>query len=300
MKAKLFIIPVLIILLTSCTQLSLFIVNSLAAIHIDKKETDIAYAEPPSNRLDIYYPTIKSQPDTLSPVIIFFYGGCWGGCQTYTKSYYQFVAQALNKHGYIVVIPDYRRYPEVRFDQIMHDAKSTVEWVQTHISQRGGNPEHMFLMGHSAGAHIASMLTLNQAYLSKPIYQNIKGFIGLAGPYDFLPFTKTYQKEVFGPEDKYPESQPINFVDGDEPPLLLLYGNQDTTVYPHNIENLSAKIQSSNGQVYPKIYNGLDHSSLLGALSIPYQNTTSVMQDIVDFIKQQLCLAEQKIQLQNG
>jgi len=267
--------------LCGCTQSQLFVINSLARFDNFTVVEDIPYSSHELNHLTIYLPENTASSHAT---VVFFYGGCWGGCETINKENYLFVAQALSKHGYTVVIPDYRRYPEVKFGAIIDDAKQSVEWVKAHIGEYGGNPDNIFLMGHSAGAHLGAMLTLNEDYLSSMTIQSIKGFIGLAGPYDFLPFTDAYQKEVFGPEENYPSSQPINFVQGTEPPLLLLYGNGDTVVRPVNIEHLSAKVRQTGGCVETHRYEHLDHAGLLGALSVPLQNREPVLADIARFV----------------
>ena len=272
--------------LPACTSSALFFVNELARFGNYQVIENIAYGPDKLNRLSIYKPDDLSEKK--SSVIIFFYGGCWGGCKTFAKEDYLFIAQALTSYGYIVVLADYRLYPEVKFPQIMDDTGRTVEWVKKNIERHNGDPKAIFLMGHSAGAHLAAMLTLNEKYLKPETYESIKGFIGLAGPYDFLPLTKPYQKAVFGPEEKYPESQPINFVDGAEPPLLLLYGKQDKTVKPHNIKNLAGKVRQLGGSVETRVYDDLDHTGILEALTVPLQNHEPVLSDIVEFIEKNI------------
>lgn len=284
--AKVFLFPVMGLILSSCTSASLWMVNTLAKLDDYSVHQNIAYAEHSLNQLDVYMPEKQAGQDASTyPVVIFFYGGCWGGCTTRTKEDYEFVAQALTSHGYLVVLTDYRRHPEVTFGTIIKDASDSVEWVKANISRYGGNDHALFLMGHSAGAHLAAMLTLNEEYLQRDTYGDVKGFIGLAGPYDFLPFTQPYQYLVFGPEPKYAASQPINFVDGTEPPLLLLYGQDDTAVYPRNIKNLSAKINKKKGEVEVHIYEDIDHYSILAALSLPYQDKDAVFGDIIRFLE---------------
>jgi acetyl esterase/lipase len=272
---------VLLLTVTGCSRLGLIFANSLARFDNYTAIENIAYDKHELNSLSVYLPKDKRKN---SPTLIFFYGGCWGGCETLNKEHYLFVAQTLTAHGFNVVIPDYRRYPDVKFDTIMGDTKHAVEWVKTHIAEYGGDPKRLFLMGHSAGAHIAAMLTLNENYLVPAAYSSIKGFIGLAGPYDFLPFTDAYQKVVFGPKENYPNTQPVRFVDGTEPPLLLLYGNDDDTVKPVNIESLSRTVKQKGGCVESHRYDGLGHSDLLGALSIPLQAQEPVLNDIIGFV----------------
>ncbi len=268
---------------TACNHPGLVVVNSLASFDNYTAVENIAYGQHPLNRLSLYLPENKSKA-----TIIFFYGGCWGGCETLNKEEYLFVAQALTAKGFTVVIPDYRRHPEVKFAVIMHDAAYAVQWVKDHIADYGGDPKQLFLMGHSAGAHIAAMLTLDESYLTPETYHAIKGFIGLAGPYDFLPFTDAYQKVVFGPKENYPKTQPVNFVDGTEPPLLLLYGNDDDTVKQVNIESLTQIVKRKGGCVKSYRYDNLGHAALLGALSIPLRAQETVLDNIVDFVKKPL------------
>ena len=277
---------IILALLTGCNSTGLLVVNLLAGFDNYHVDENIAYGTEPQNVMDVYVPetgTTRSQSDGV-PVVVFFYGGCWGGCETLTKEYYVFVAQALTSKGYLVVIPDYRRYPNVKFPQIIEDAAQTVEWVKQTIDRYGGDSDRIYLMGHSAGAHMAALLTLNEDYLLPNTWNSLRGFVGLAGPYDFLPFTDEYQRIVFGPEEKYPASQPVNFVDGNEPPLLLLYGNDDDTVKPVNIENLTKKVRQAGGRVEAHYYDGLDHAGLIGALSLPLRNSASVLDDIANFI----------------
>lgn len=270
-----------LLVLAGCSETQLLLINSLARFDDFTVVENIAYGDHELNHLNIYRPKRAKQSRAT---VVFFYGGCWGGCETINKENYLFVAQALTSHGYTVAIPDYRRYPEVKFDTIINDSKQSVDWVKTHIAEYGGNSGNIFLMGHSAGAHLAAMLTLNEDYLAPLTYRSIKGFIGLAGPYNFLPFTDAYQKVVFGPEQKYPDSQPINFVQGTEPPLLLLYGTGDVLVKPVNIESLSRKVKEAGGCVETHLYGNLDHVGLLGSLSLPLQNSEPVLLDIIRFL----------------
>ena len=90
--------------------------------------------------------------------MIFFYGGSW---DTGSKNDYLFVAQALAASGYTVVIPDYRLYPAVRFPAFVDDGARAVRWTADRVGT-----DKVFVMGHSAGAHIALMLAANTPYLA--------------------------------------------------------------------------------------------------------------------------------------
>ena len=260
---KTFIVLMLLSLLSSCASTGSFVVNLAAKAGNYQKHTHIPYRKDKS--LDVYTPEPKKNDP--SPVVIFFYGGCWGACQSTDKSDYEFIADTLASKGYVVVIPDYRHYPQVKFDQIIADAAQATEWVYQNIALYHGDNQKLFLMGHSAGGHLAAMLGANEDYLSPEVYQSVKGVIGLAGPYDFIPYTEDYLPDIFGPAQQAAYTQPINFIDGNEPPYLLLYGDKDVTVMRKNIVNLTAKIKSKSGRVESRIYKDMDHLDIVTGLS---------------------------------
>lgn len=268
----------LLTFVTACENPALSTANTLARFDDYTLVADQAYGSHALNKLDIYLPGEPSKG-----TVIFFYGGCWGACTTYTREHYRFVAQALTSAGYTAVIPDYRRYPQVRFAQMMEDSAAAVAWVSGNIGRFGGRPDRLCLMGHSAGGHIAATLTVNERYLGTALHGNIRGFIGLAAPYDFI-FDKPYLPEVFSGL-AYAESQPSHFVDGSEPPLLLLYGDEDKEVYLRNIMNMTKIVRQKGGRVEAHIYRGVDHVTILAALSIPYRKRFQVMKDISGFLQ---------------
>ncbi len=243
---------------------------------------NLAYGERPRQRLDIYAPVKQS---ALSPVVVFFYGGRWSGGE---KADYRFVGQALAARNMIAVIADYRLYPRVRFPAFLEDGAMAVRWVRDHIQIYGADPDNIFLMGHSAGAHIAAMLALDERYLAAEGLSPtaLRGMIGLSGPYDFLPFTSADVREIFAPAEDARQTQPIYFVDGDEAPLLLLTGGEDTTVKPANSINLAARVKAAGGQARLIEYPDRGHAGMLLALAAPLRKLDPVLDDSADFVQQ--------------
>jgi len=264
-----------------CTAIALTAVNVPAAFGDYIAERNIAYGTGASQELDVYRPSKQS---SLRPVILFLYGGRWSSG---SRQQYRFVAEALTKHGYVVVIPEYRLYPQTLFPGFIEDAAHALAWTHQHAGDYGGDPGKLFVMGHSAGAHIAAMLNYDEKYLraagGEPAW--IRGFIGLAGPYDFLPITDPVLQKIFGPEERYAQSQPINFVDGKEAPALLLHGRDDQVVWMRNSQHLAAKIREQGGQVTEKYFDGMSHTDLLAAMSVYYRNRRTVLQEIDQFIE---------------
>jgi acetyl esterase/lipase len=285
--SRIYLPCILLFLLCGCTSTGLFLANGIARLGEYDVEKDIKYGSLDVQQLDIYTPKpARGEEFGDRPVIIFFYGGCWGACNTIIKDKYAFVAETLSDMGYIVVIPNYRLYPDELFPEIISDASVAVEWVAENINKHGGDAGAMFLMGHSAGAHLAAMLTIDERYLKAETHDSIRGFVGMAGPYDFMPLIHRYQRILFGPEEKFPDSQPINFVDGSEPPFLLLYGDQDEVVKPRNIENLAALANEKGVDVTSIRYPNLNHAQLVAVLSRVLKNRNPVAADIMTFLEQ--------------
>jgi acetyl esterase/lipase len=223
----------------------------------------ITYGPQPWQRLDIYRPAgDETRP---LPVIVFFYGGRWMEGQ---KEIYRFAGDAFARRGFAVVIPDYAKYPAVRFPAFVEDGARALAWVSDHIAEHGGDPSRIFVAGHSAGAHIGSLLAADPSWLAlegKNRNAVIRGFAGLAGPYSFTP-NEPDLIDIFGPPQRYPAMQATTFIDGTQPPMLLLYGDADTTVKRYNLDRLEARIHEKGGAVKSVIYPGTDHLWILGAL----------------------------------
>lgn len=285
MRAVFIILSVVPLYACSTSGLALFVANSVARLGEFEVTKALSYGNPAAHYLDVYTPDSTNVDERQGlPVVIFFYGGCWGACSTLRKEKYAFVAETLTTNGYVAVLADYRLYPDVLFPEIISDAALVVEWVRNNIQKYGGDTKAIFLMGHSSGAHLAATLTMDERYLQPGTHESIKGFIGLAGPYDFLPFDQDYQKILFGPREKHADSQPINFVDGSEPPFLLLYGNQDQVVKARNIERLSEKANLLGVSVTRYRYADINHAGLVAALSRVLRKKRPVAGDVIAFL----------------
>lgn len=266
-------------LLASCRPIK--VLNAVIPTDGMQITRDIAFGPHARQRLDIYQPR---QPSTSPlPVVVFFYGGSW---DSGAKQDYLFVAEALTSQGLIVVIADYRLYPELKFPQLMQDPALVVGWVKQHIADYQGAPTRLFLMGHSAGAHLAMMLSLNAEYLSAVGLETsaIRGSIGLAGPYDFLPLTSDRLRAIFAPPEQEWMSQPIRFVSSQQPPLLLMTGLKDRDVWPRNAINLAQAVQAKGGDVTLKTYPDYDHADLVAKLARPFRRHSPLLADIMTWM----------------
>lgn len=250
------------------------LLNSTVARDGYTRTADIAYGPLPRQTLDLYLPTTP-RPD--GKTVVFFYGGAWSSG---SKGQYLFVAQALAARGIAVVIPDYRLYPEVRFPAFVEDGAKAVRWAADKVGV-----DRLFVMGHSAGAQIASMLVVDTPYLAKAGVDRMKmrGLIGLSGPYDFLPLTSRKLQDIFGgPDNRAIEA--ITFATAPLPPALLISGDDDSTVYPRNSVSLAAAWRAAGTPVELKLYPGVGHIDVVAAFSDLLRGRAPTRDDVLAWI----------------
>ena len=244
------------LLLGACNKLAFTIVN----LRVDQSAVQSAVFDSAHDlSLDIH----RARSATgNAPVVVFLYGGDWRNGR---RQDYRFVGQSLARAGLLVFMPDYRKVPQVTFPAFVEDAARSVAWARQHAAEYGGDPSRIFLVGHSAGAHIAAMLATDAQFLQavgmRP--RDLAGVVGLSGPYDFLPLTDPDLQEVFAPPERWAQSQPVNFVDGDEPPFLLFQGTADKTVQPNNSVSLAAKLRAAGEPVQLQMMEGTGHAGTL-------------------------------------
>lgn len=241
---------------------------------------DAAYGEHRRQKLDLYAPDSA----VSAPVLIFIHGGSW---RNGDRSDYNFLGATFAAQGFVTAIPNYRLVPDVGFPAFIEDCALAVRWAQDNSARFGGDASRIVLAGHSAGAYNAIMLALDARYLSGVGVEaaRIKGAVGLAGPYDFLPFDVDATRDAFGGAPDPLQTQPITFARSGAPPLLLLWGEDDTTVGPRNLAGLERAMRAAGGAVESKIYPDVDHIEIMLALSRPFRRVAPVLEDVTAFAR---------------
>lgn len=274
--------------LTAAACAPLTVLNLLVPTATYEATRDLPYGEHPRQRLDVYRPLSASPaPGGGAPIMVFFYGGAWNSG---ARADYLFAAEAFASSGMVTVVPDYRLYPEVRYPDFLLDCSKAVAWVVRNAARFGGDPQRIYLAGHSAGAYNAAMLTYAPQYLAQQGVDAgaIRGFIGLAGPYDFLPLTGATTRAVFGFPDTAITTQPIHFIGTANgrrlAPALLLTTPDDSTVKPGNSARFAQAIKAAGASASEISYPGLDHQRLVGALAAPLRRLAPLHDDIMKFI----------------
>ena len=266
-------------LLAACSPIK--VLNALTPTSTFTKTSAIAYGDDPRQKLDIYRP-VTALPD--APVVVFFYGGSWNSG---SRDDYGFVGEALASRGIVVVIADYRLYPQVRYPLFLQDGAQAVVWAYQHSAEYGGDPRKLYVMGHSSGAYNAAMLALDPQWLagvglSPSVF---KGWIGLAGPYDFLPIENRDVRPVFFYPDSPPDSQPINHVSQSAPPSLLIASVDDNLVNPkRNTGGLAEKLRAAGVPVEEFYFTRTSHATLVASMSRPLRWLAPVLDRVTAFI----------------
>ncbi len=245
----------------------------------------IAYGDGPRRRLDLYLP----KNPVGAPVIVFFYGGSW---QRGRKETYRLIGRELARWGYVAVIPDYRVYPEVRYPGFIEDGAAVLAWVAANIAEIGGDPNAIFVMGHSAGAYIAAMLAVDPSWTAKidpTLPARIAGLIGISGPYDFLPITDPKLQAIFGGPSSL-DTQPIAHVGRRPPPSLLVTGEMDRIVDPANTSRMAKRLAAAGGTVKVERYRFVGHALTIAAVALPWLlwPIAPVRRDIIRFMAETL------------
>ncbi len=248
---------------------------------------DLAYGEDPRQKADVFAPRPRegaAAPAGGYPVVVFFYGGSWNKGE---RKDYRFVAEALTSRGMVVILADYRLYPQVRYPEFLADCARAVAWARKNAAAYGGNPEKLFLMGHSAGAYNAAMLALDPRWLAAQAMapSQLSGWIGLAGPYDFFPAENPDVRPVFF-HPNYPQAaQPIEHAVAGSPRAFLAAPATDSVVNPdRNTRRLAAALGAAGVPVTLKIYEHVHHVTLAAALARPLRGLAPVLDDVSAFV----------------
>lgn len=241
----------------------------------------IAFADGDRKKLDIYGPENPTGP---APIVMFIYGGSW---KQGDKEGYEFVGRALAAQGFVVVIPDYRLYPEVTYPDFLTDNAQAVKWIQDNIGSYGGDTSRFFIAGHSAGAYNAVMLGIEKSFLREfNVTMPIKGIAAISGPYDFYPFEYDEVRNTFGNTDNPEGTQPVNLITSDQPPILLISGKSDPIVRVQNTEHLAEKLRASGDWVTEKYYDNVGHMEPVFAIGALWRWRAPTLTDMVDFFWQ--------------
>ena len=237
---------------------------------------DQSYGPLDIQTLDIYKPT---NPKENAPVILFVYGGGWNHG---TKNIYKFMGEAFSAAGYTTVIPEYRTYPEVIYPSFVEDVAIATAWTHENFDAP------IVAIGHSAGAHITSLLALRPDYLADhdlTACEAFSGWVGLAGPYDFKVWEEPYLS-IFPQELREVDIQPISYVANSTLPALIITGAEDKVVGADQSLRMADALRAVGTPVTHKVYKNTGHLAVISRMSKLLRKKNNVYADIMKFVEE--------------
>ncbi|KAG2713895.1 hypothetical protein I3760_03G000200 [Carya illinoinensis] len=242
----------------------------------------IIYGEQPRNRLDLYLPENGDEP---KPVVIFVTGGAW---IIGYKAWGSLLGQQLAERDIIVACIDYRNFPQGTISDMVKDTSQGISFICNHIAELGGDPNRIYLMGQSAGAHISACALLGQAIneseygkresISWSVSQ-IKTYFGLSGGYNLLNLVDHFHNrglyrsiflsimegeqslQEFSPELKIQDSS-IRDAVSDLPHFILFHGTSDYSIPSDASITFVDALQRAGVQAKLVLFEGKTHTDL--------------------------------------
>ena len=267
-------------LLTACSAVD--VLNATVATSTYTRSDGLVYGPDPRQKVDVYQP----QPAVANaPMVVFFYGGSWSMGD---RADYRFVGEALASQGIVAVIADYRLSPDVRYPVFVQDSASATRWAFDHAADYGVKPSRIFVMGHSAGGYNAAMLALDKRWLEAVglAPSRLAGWIGLAGPYDFLPIGDRKTQVAFNWPSTPPDSQPLFHASRASPPALLLAPTKDSSVNPvRSTMAMGEKLKNSGVRAEFELLDSVGHVTLIASMASVLRGRAPVLERVVAFVK---------------
>lgn len=274
-------------LLTACSALD--VLNATVSTDTYRQFADLPYGDKHRQKLDVYMPSQtlgnKALVAGASPMVVFFYGGSWSSGD---RADYRFVGEALAAQGIVAVVADYRLSPEVRYPVFLQDSALATRWAFDNAQKYGADPTRIFVMGHSAGAYNAAMLALDKRWLGGVGLNPAKlaGWIGLAGPYDFLPIGDRKTQVAFDWPGTPPDSQALFHASSASPPALLLAPEKDSLVNTQrSTVGMAERLKTSGVRVQSELYDTVSHVSIVATMASVLRSRAPVLERVTAFVK---------------
>ena len=236
-----------------------------------------SYGNDRQQSFDLYLP----KTSTPKIPVVYVYGSAWR--KKFNKADFIFVAQALTSLGHPVIVPEHRRFPEVKFPVFVTDVADAISYTDRNNIGLPKPFTEYILMGHSSGAHTAALLATDTRYLKqRGVKAQLKGLIGMSGPYD-LPMDDAEVFPIFNTTTAQ-RAKPVMNVRRRMPPTLLLHGLADPRVPSYHTTRFRDALLRSGNSVTTKLYPGVDHEKLLGGIAVPLRFMSNSFVDVREFL----------------
>jgi len=268
----------LVLSVTGCASVKKTTAINLLVPSDGYTKQQISYGSDRQQAFDLYIP----RTGTPKIPVVYVYGSAWKA--KFNKNDFAFVAQALTSLGHPVIVPEHRRYPEVKFPVFVEDIADAISYAERNNIGLSKPFNEYILMGHSSGAHTVALLATDTRYLSsRQVKARLKGLIAMSGPYD-LPMSDAEVAPIFNTTTAQRAKPTLN-VRPNMPPTLLLHGLADPRVPSYHTTRFRDALLAKGNDVTTRLYPGVDHEKLLGGIASPLRFMSNSFVDVRAFLK---------------
>jgi acetyl esterase/lipase len=261
--------------------------------NISKNKNIVYKPADPTNKTDELQLNIfnSKEQNASKDVFVFLHGGGWSKGK---KSTYTFLGKRIAKKGAVAVIVDYPLSPKADYSDMAFASAEAVKWIKENISNYGGNPEKIFISGHSAGGHLAALISVQDKYFDSVGIKNpVKGVIlidaaGLDMNQYLTEQEKKGKKHYLGAfttdHNKWIDASPVYHVHKGVPPMLIYAGEKTYPNIKSSNEKFVSELTKNNVQLMYKVLKGKHHIPMIFQL---YNTHNSMYKEIITFMKEQ-------------
>jgi acetyl esterase/lipase len=214
---------------------------------------DLTYGDGARQRLDVF-PCGASG----APTLVYIHGGYW---QANDKEPYAFLGEALLPAGFNLALVEYTLAPAARLGAIVSEVRAAVDWVIGHAREHGGDPDRVFVAGHSAGGHLTAMTMLDP---------RVAGGVAISGIYDVEPIRLNYLNDKLGLDaEEAARLSPIRHLPARAAPLVIAVGGEELPELIRQSEEYAAAWRNRGLPGRYLLLAGHDHFSILAELARP-------------------------------
>ena len=234
-----------------------------------RHELDVAYGKDAKQRMDLYFPVQKA---SNAPVLLFLHGG---GFREGDRKQYGYVAEPFANQGILTVVASYRLTPGFSYPAQPEDAKALVVWIYNNIAKYGGNPNAIYVSGHSAGAILTADIGVDLAWMdtAKVPRSALRGIVPISGSYDLR---NAKRKEYLPTPEAEEKASPLLHVNAPAPLALVVYGSQEERLKEPSAALVKA-IEAKGSKARTLNLEGKDHAGAVWELSDANSALTQAM-----------------------